>query len=77
MTKVSTRAVMARINRKLVKDEVRIRKCRPAKTWHYNDRGDYYTFAWRSNRLVLTHIDLAAYAKELGVLRPHEEIIEG
>lgn len=71
--KVSERALMARINRKIKPDELQLKKCREdARGYDY--LGEFYTIDFSNNTVDDTHIDLTAYAKELGVLAGHEEL---
>jgi hypothetical protein len=72
-------AVIARCNRKLDQDSwLRVRKARWIEDGPYlkpnSDLGRFYVADVNCNFLVYTHVDLEAYARELGVLRPHESI---
>jgi hypothetical protein len=70
--KVRERALIARINRKLAPGEMALRIARGASAQH--DVGQYYLLNWRRESVVRTHVSLEQLARELGVLRPWEEI---
>ncbi len=70
---VSERALFARINRVLAKEEKSLRRCREDSS-SYRDCGRYYIIDIRRNYVMNTDVDLAAFAKELGLLRPFEEL---
>jgi hypothetical protein len=69
--KVRERALIARINRKLALARWRC-GARGASAQH--DVGQYYLLNWRRESVVRTHVSLEQLARELGVLRPWEEI---
>jgi len=70
-SQVSERAVLARINRKLKKDDIIVKKCRESSR-AYLDLGDYYSVDFYHNRIIDMHIDLAQLAKDASVLAPWE-----
>lgn len=70
--KVSERALAARINRKLKPDMEALRKCRSEK-W-VKDLGYYYTIDLGKNCILDRHIQLENFGRELGALKPFEEL---
>jgi len=70
---VSERAILARINRKLASDKEAIRKSRSAQM--RASVGQFYRIDLMRNFISGQDIDLTRFAKELGVLRPWEEIL--
>jgi hypothetical protein len=69
---VSTRALLARINRAL-RDQNR--ELRPTKGHKAREEfGDFYVVDTGKNQLVEWNIDLAKYALELGCLQPYERL---
>lgn len=71
---ISTRAVISRINRKLRPDMRRLRACRPNSRW-WSDLGDHYIVDLDLNAVVDSHIDPEAYGRDLGVVRPFEQVV--
>jgi hypothetical protein len=77
---VSERALIARINRKLKKDDVCLKKARgfhDANRGHWypdSNLGWYYTVDFMRNAIVHTHLDLEAYGRELEVLAGWEKL---
>ena len=71
--KVSERALLARINRKIHDDDLMLRRC-PSTRRDYLNMGDYYLVNWRINGLAGHHIDLEDYGREVGVLKDYEEL---
>ncbi len=75
--RVSERALLARIQRKLNSNGQIIHKLRQppegVSRW-FGDLGAYYTVVADGNSVGDTHINLELYAKELGVLKPYEEV---
>jgi hypothetical protein len=71
---MSLRAVLGRINRRL----------RQAGEHLYTNRADreqstlghYYIVNLRENRIARTHVDVEALAREMGLLKPWEEIMQ-
>ena len=70
---ISERALLARLNRKVVTDGLQVKKSRPGTAGHA-ELGDYY--AVDLNRAVVhsKHIDLEAWARELDVLADYEQL---
>jgi hypothetical protein len=71
---ISRAALMARINRKIRREDLKLCKLRSQRSW--TDLGDYYIVDLRRNFLVEGHINPVAYARELGVLAPYEKAEE-
>jgi hypothetical protein len=69
---IASRALLARINRKLRADgeDIIVRATRGRRA--LRDLGYYYEHDWRQNCALNTNIDLEQYGRELGVLREHE-----
>jgi hypothetical protein len=69
---VSTRALLARINRKLRADDedIVVRATRGRRA--ILDLGYYYEHDFRRNFALNKDLDLEQYGRELGVLREHE-----
>ena len=63
--KVSERAILARVNRKLAHKNQKMRKCSPRDRW-YNDNGDYYVINEHFNRIDEQHCKLVDWATDLG-----------
>ena len=72
---VSERAILARINRKLAKDNEVVKKARTMRT--QNDMGDFYRLDLHRNCVIGHDVDLADLAAEIGVLRPWEQVVAG
>ena len=68
---VSKRALIARVNRKLPEHH-RIKTLR-GERW-FSNLGRYYEVDEYTNAVINTHLDLEAYAKELGVLKGWEKL---
>jgi hypothetical protein len=71
-TKITERALFARVKRKLAHDGLILRKCRENSQWR-NDLGNYYAVDVR-NCIAGRYDDLESEGRELGVLKAHEEI---
>jgi hypothetical protein len=70
---VSLRAVIQRINRKLRPDKtLKASRGEPARL----DVGAFYVVDHRTNAIQQRDVDLEALARELGVLKPWEEVRE-
>ncbi len=69
---VTTKAITARINRKLKPDFKMLRKTRGRIM--QSNFGQFHVIDLRRNRILDTHVDLEAYARELGVMRGYEFI---
>lgn len=70
--RVSEKAVIARINRRLAHIEQKLHKSR---RWD-SDIRNYYIIAWRFNRLVAAYDSLDQVAREVGALEDHEILIQ-
>ena len=70
---VGERALLARINRKLAADELRIRKNREGSRAE-QDMGVYFMLNTHINGAVEYHVNLEETGRELGVLQAWEEV---
>lgn len=75
ITLVKAKVIVSRINRKLIHDNRRLHVCRYGSACS-DQTGRYYVMDTVLNALVTPHVDLGAYARELGVLRDKERISE-
>ena len=74
MEKVSERALIGRINRKLGLKGLRLHKARSA---HAIDQvGRYFILAPERNIHVADHVDLERYGRQVGALQPNERLAE-
>jgi hypothetical protein len=71
---VSVRAVVQRINRRLKRDLEALKATRGDRG--RRDLGDYYHLDMNHNRIMGTHIDPEAFARELGILAAWERMVE-
>lgn len=71
--RVSVKAAIQRVNRKL--DEEKVHRSRSARA--RLDLGDFYTINTRYNVIGQKDVDLEALAREVGALKDYEEIAEG
>ena len=71
--KISERALLARINRRLAKDDQKLLKCR-ADTRAYADLGDWYIVSQSTNAVEAAHVDLEQLAQELKCIRSFEAL---
>ena len=72
---IDQRALTGRINRTLAADGKALRKLRHGERARgFKPVGHYYVVDMRTSGIVQTHVDLEAFARELGVLAPHEEL---
>lgn len=69
--KVTERALVARLARKLATEGLQLKKCRSDSPW-YNDMGQYYAVELGGNAVRERHIELEAWARKAGVLRGFE-----
>jgi hypothetical protein len=70
---VTMRALIQRINRKLAADDERIVAARNERV--RTDFGEWYVVDTRTHRGAnSTHVDPEALARELGVLKPWEQV---
>lgn len=72
---VSPRALLARINRKLVHDGECMKTCRSDSRW-WHDLGDYYVVDLSRNFLTHKHYDLEEWGRDLGCLKPYEGLAQ-
>ena len=70
MATVTEEALLGRINRKLAHDGTRIRKTRGAR-WR-GTLGDFYEVDIARNAVLAMKVDIAAWGRDLGVLRDGE-----
>lgn len=70
---VTRRALEARMKRHLAKEGVILRKCKADSRW-FNDLGEYYAVDERTNTVVHKDMNIGAWAREVGVLKPFEEV---
>ena len=70
--RVSEKAVIARINRRLAHIEQKLHKSR---RWD-SDIRNFSTIAWRFNTLVAAYDSLDQVAREVGALEDHETLIQ-
>ena len=69
----SERALIARVNRKIKDDELLLlKKTRGATA--LADVGEFYIMNPYRNVLMFHHVNLEAYAKDCGALRPYEKL---
>jgi hypothetical protein len=71
---VSLRAIVQRINRKLAANDEIMKKTR-GERWR-GELGDWYIVDFRTNTIVGPHVVPAEEARERGVLKPYEEIVD-
>jgi hypothetical protein len=69
---LSERALIARINRKLIKEEETLCKTR-GERWH-SDLGYYYIVNIRFNSVTAAHLDIEKLGRELGLIRDYETL---
>ncbi|MCK6490047.1 MAG: hypothetical protein L6R48_17300 [Planctomycetes bacterium] len=72
---LTLRALLARLNRALAKEEMVLRACRADSKWH-DELGDYYLVNLRSNDISAKRVDPLDLAKEKGVIKPFEKLEE-
>ena len=73
---VTMRAIVQRINRKLAADGYRRLKQSRGRPWKYldHDVGTWFLVDGSRNCVERTHVDPEEFAKELGVLKPWEDV---
>lgn len=71
---VTTRALIQRINRKLAAQYEQLKTTR-GERWR-NDIGNHYIVDVFHNRIIYTHVDVEAQAKELGVIAAWEARVD-
>jgi len=69
--RVSEKAVIARINRRLAHIEQKLHKSR---RWD-SDVRNFYIIAWRFNTLVAAYDSLDQVARDIGVLEDYETLV--
>lgn len=73
--KISSRALMQRINRRLAKEGEVLRTSRGTSEIH--NLGNYFIVDLRTNSVTAHQIDdLEGLAREIGVIKPYEELGE-
>jgi len=70
---VSERAVFARVKRALASDGKVLRICRE-NSRYITDLGRYYAVDLRTSLVVDKDLQLAKYARKIGVLKAYEEV---
>jgi hypothetical protein len=70
--KVTKGTVIQRLNRRLRRDDMRVRTTRGWRAHH--DLGRHYIVNPQRNWIVATNIDLEAYGREYGVLDQDEQL---
>lgn len=72
---ISERALFARVSRKLLKErQILLKRCRADRA-EYPHLGAYYSVSLLTHTVTDTHIDLFLWAKELGSIKPYEELV--
>ncbi|MFB8828215.1 hypothetical protein [Azotobacter salinestris] len=71
--KVTERALLARINRALRKDNQQLYRCRED-SQAYEELGDFYAVDTAQDVVMARHVDLAMWARDLGMLPDWEEL---
>lgn len=72
---VTENALFTRLNRKLAKQNLKLRRCSPNARWA-DFLGRYYSFDVLNNSITGQHIDLEARGREEGVLQDYERLAE-
>lgn len=72
---VSERALLARVNRQLIKTGEQIMRCSPKNVSAENELGRFYRVNVRVGG-VQKHVDLEDLARELEVLKPYEKLAD-
>lgn len=72
---VTERALLARLNRQLAKVGVTIKKCSRNNSAH-GELGDYYAVDVHGVTNGHKHIDLEAWGRKHGLLKPYESLAE-
>lgn len=71
---VTTRAVLARVNRTLAKAGRSLKRCRPDSKV-FDELGEFYLVNGQKG-LLATDVDLEKFARELGCLQSYERITD-
>jgi hypothetical protein len=69
---ISERSLVRRINRKLADDDQALRMARGESAKRHV--GEFYVVDTRRNFIVSKHIDLVMFAREMGALKPWEQV---
>ena len=72
--KITTRALLQRINRKLDSDQEKLHTSRGEQA--YQDVGRYYIINYYNNSITASGVDPEALGRELGVLKAYEEVVD-
>ena len=72
--KITTRALLQRINRKLDSDQEKLCTSRGERA--YQDVGRYYIVNYYNNSIAGTDVDPEKLGRELGVLKGYEEVVD-
>jgi hypothetical protein len=70
--KVNNRALLARINRFLIRQDQKLIKCRSKRC--RQDFGNYYVIDVKLNAINEKNIELDKLGSRLGILKPYEEL---
>jgi hypothetical protein len=74
-TPVTETALIKRLNRRLLGDGEVLKKSRVNSPF-IHPLGEYYTVDLSANAVSVTHVDVEDMARDMGVLKPYEEIAE-
>ena len=75
MPTISERALIARINRKLLLLGHQLHKCREDSRW-FAETGEFFIHNEQARRFETTDVDLEALGRELGVMRETETLAD-
>ncbi len=70
---ISELALLARVNRKLTPRNSQLKRCQPGSR-HYEERGHFYHTDLATGRVLADHLDIEAFAREVGALRDWEAL---
>ena len=70
---VAERTVLARLNRKLAKDNQQMFRARETDQ-SFNDTGRFYVVSMDTNAITATHCDMEGWAREESALKDWEQI---
>jgi hypothetical protein len=71
---VTMRALLQRINRKIREGDQVLKVTRGERAWV--DYGDFYILNSRRNSVTRDHVDPEELGREIGVLRPWEQVVK-
>lgn len=74
LVSVSKKALIARINRRLAKDDEMLRTLRGERDRH--NLGDHYVVDVTRNLVVRKYVDLVDLGREIGALRGWERLVD-